>query len=372
MMGSVKYKNGLDFGKVLNDSLGIFFKDALRVAVTNPAQAYHFIRTVQWQKKAVRVRADWEKRGIHVPPILIFSITNCCNLHCKGCYHWALRPSVKEELSSEKMRSVIAEAGDLGISFIMIAGGEPLVRPEILDITGDFPEITFLLFTNGLLINEEITERLKKQRNVVPVISLEGYEEETDERRGKGVHERLLGIVEKLKNQGIFWSVSLTITRANFTTVTDEQFIGNLVNKGCKLFFFVEYTPVVENTEEWLLTATQRAELTRLRDVVRSKYPALFVAIPEDEEEIGGCLSAGKGFVHINAAGDVEPCPFAPYSDVNLTEKSLKEALQSDFLRRIRENHQHLSEVEGGCALWVEREWVRSLLSDKSIPLAKE
>lgn len=75
-----------------------------------------------------------------------------------------------------------------------------------------------------------------------------------------------------------------------------------------------------------------------------------------------GCLSAGRGFVHINATGDIEPCPFAPYSDINLRDSSLKDALQSEFLKTIRQNHRELSETEGGCALWVKREWVRSLL----------
>jgi len=133
LMGTVKYRKGSDFRQVLNKSLSVFFKDALRVAVTNPLQAYAFVRTVRWQKQAARLRSQWEQKGVHVPPIMIFSITNRCNLHCKGCYHWE----------------------ELGISFMVIAGGEPLVRQEILDITRDFPEIIFLVFTNGLLINEE-------------------------------------------------------------------------------------------------------------------------------------------------------------------------------------------------------------------------
>lgn len=107
---------------------------------------------------------------------------------------------------------------------------------------------------------------------------------------------------------------------------------------------------------------SKKESLLSVRDSFRKKYPALFIAIPGDEDEIGGCLWAGRGFVHINAAGDVEPCPFAPYSDANLRNMSLKDALQSDFLKRIRENHGRLSEAKGGCALWAEREWVRSLL----------
>ena len=129
------------------------------------------------------------------------------------------------------------------------------------------------------------------------------------------------------------------------------------------MFFFVEYTPVTEDTEDWLLTEEQRASLLNLRDSFRSDHKALFIAIPGDEDEIGGCLSAGRGFVHISAAGDVEPCPFAPYSDTNLRDMSLKDALQSEFLKTIREHHEHLSEAEGGCALWVERKWVQSLLN---------
>jgi MoaA/NifB/PqqE/SkfB family radical SAM enzyme len=361
-MGSVKYKAGTDFGKVLNDSLKIFFKDALRVAVTNPSQAYHFVKTVKWQKNASQLRSNWKKQGIHVPPIMILSITDRCNLHCKGCYNWSLRPSAHPEMSKDKLTATIAEAKELGVSFVMIAGGEPLVRQEILDITRDFPEITFLVFTNGLLLNADTINKLVKQRNFVPVISIEGYETETDGRRGQGVYERLQGVIQKLQKCNIFWSVSLTVTRPNFDTVTDEKFINNLINLGCKLFFFVEYTPVSDDTAEWLITDEQRHTLLERRDAFRSKYPALFVAIPGDEDEIGGCLSAGKGFVHINAQGDVEPCPFAPYSDTNIREMSLKDALQSDFLKRIRDNHEHLSEAKGGCALWVEREWVGSLL----------
>jgi MoaA/NifB/PqqE/SkfB family radical SAM enzyme len=265
-------------------------------------------------------------------------------------------------MDTAKLKSIITEAKELGISFIMIAGGEPLVRLEILDITREFPEITFLVFTNGLLITDEVAERIAKQRNFIPVLSLEGHEEDTDGRRGQGVYQRLQRTVEKLKKRVIFWSVSLTVTRANFSTLTNEQFIECLVDQGCKLFFFVEYTPLSKDTSDWLLTDEQREGLLSSRDSFRSRYPALFITIPGDEEEIGGCLSAGRGFVHINAAGDVEPCPFAPYSDSSLKDISLKDALQSEFLKKIRENHGQLSEAEGGCALWVEREWVQSLL----------
>jgi MoaA/NifB/PqqE/SkfB family radical SAM enzyme len=255
----------------------------------------------------------------------------------------------------------------LGIIFVIIAGGEPFVRPEILDIARDFPQIVFLIFTNGLLINDDFILKLKKQKNTMPVISLEGHEADTDFRRGSGVFKQLQAITQKLEKKRIFWSVSLTVTRDNFSHVTNNDFISDLYKSGCRLFFFVEYTPITEGTEDWIPSIEQRKSLIDIRNSFRSKFPSLFIAIPGDEEEIGGCLSAGRGFIHISADGNVGPCPFAPYSDTNLRDLSLKQALQSKFLRTIRENHDHLVETGGGCALWVKKEWVRSLLSEKPL-----
>jgi MoaA/NifB/PqqE/SkfB family radical SAM enzyme len=350
------------FSTLLNKSLRVFFRDALRITVNNPLQAYSFLKTGIRQKRAAHVRSIWKERGFHVPPIAIFSITNRCNLHCKGCYSWNLHRSSGPEMSDEKLKNVLDEAKELGISFFVIGGGEPFVRREILDLTKAFPEIIFLIFTNGLLIDGELIGKLKKQKNVVPVISLEGFEDDTDRRRGEGVFKHLKRIIEKLKSNRIFYSVSITLTRYNFTTVTDELFIKNLVDLGCKLFFFVEYSPIQEGTRDWVLNDEQRDIIMDLVRSFRLKFSSLFIAIPGDEEEIGGCLSAGRGFVHISADGNVEPCPFAPYSDSNLRDSSLKEALQSEFLNTIRQNHDQLRETEGGCALWVKRDWVQSLL----------
>jgi len=362
---AVDSAEGSAFRQVLNQSLRIFFKDALRISLTNPAQAYFFFKTIRWQRKAARLRTDWARQGIPVPPIMIFSITNRCNLNCKGCFNLALRQSAGDEMSPQKLRGIIAEAKELGISFVVLGGGEPLVRPEILEIIPHFPEMIFLVFTNGLLIDEPVLMKLKRQKNIVPVISIEGYEQDTDQRRGQGIYRRLQPIIENLKNNGIFWSVSITVTSLNYSHITSQQFVPDLVKLGCKLFFLVEYTPISPGTEEWLLTDEQRADLIHWRDSLRARYPALFIAIPGDEEEIGSCLSAGRGFIHISADGNVEPCPFAPYSDANLNRLSLKDALQSEFLRTIRQNHGELRETEGGCALWVKREWVRSVLPSK-------
>ena len=351
-----------DCNILLNKAITTFLKDTWKVIYRNPAMSKFILKTIRWQRKAARKRMEYEKQGLQVPPYLIISITNRCNLQCQGCYSKAQHRPSEKEISHDKLRSVITEAKGLGISFIFLAGGEPLLRPDILEITRDFPEVIFPLFTNGLLITDEIITGLRQQKNVIPVISMEGYESETDCRRGPGVYDRLQVTLEKIKHSGIFCGLSFTVSRTNFETLTNELFIKKLMASGCQLFFFVEYIPVKEATEEIVISDEQRTALTAVLDSFRAKFPGLFIAFPGDEEAFGGCLSAGRGFIHISAEGDLEPCPFAPYSDTNLTNLPLKEALRSELLRKIRQNHAELTETKGGCALQEKRDWLKSLL----------
>jgi MoaA/NifB/PqqE/SkfB family radical SAM enzyme len=357
-------EKSIQYIKPLNNALNVFFKDALRISLKDPGQALYFFQTVKNQQKASHTRAKWQKLGIHVPPMMIISITNRCNLHCRGCYHQALRDVTRDEMSREKLRGTIAEASELGVSFIILAGGEPLVRPDILDVTRDFPNIIFLLFTNGLLIDEAMAARFKAQKNIVPLISLEGFEQETNLRRGSGVYERLAKIIEKLNQERIFFGTSITVTSANFSTVIGEEYISYLAGLGCKMFFFVEYSPIQPGTQDLMISDLQRTRLAYLTKEYHDRYAALFISVPGDEKDFGGCLAAGRGFIHISAEGDVEPCPFAPYSDVNLKDKSLFEALQSPLLKAIRESDQQ-PETSGGCALFAKKEWVEGLLASQ-------
>ncbi len=347
---------------ILNRNLGIFLKDAVRTALTNPPQAYFFLKALRWQRKAARIRAKWQRDGVNIPPIIIFSVTTRCNLSCSGCYAQALHPPSENEMSEAEIRRMMSEARELGVSFFVIAGGEPFLRPEIMEIMKDFPEILFLVFTNGLLIDQEMLGRFKKQRNVVPMVSLEGHADDTDGRRGEGVHQFLQKLIGKLRKQGIFFGTSLTITRPTFNTLTGHQFVKNLVQAGCRFFLYLEYTPTVQGTEELVLTSVERARLMSLTDSFRREFSALFFAIPGAEAEVGGCLAAGRGFVHVTAEGDMEPCPFASFSDSNLRDSSLKDALQSRLLEVIRQHPENLKVTEGGCTLWKRRAWVESLL----------
>lgn len=354
---------------LLNKSLKIFFSTAWRITLKRPGQAWFFVKTVGWQRKAAKVRADMESQGVHVPPIIIYSITERCNLHCKGCYAQSLHNLTAPEMSPDKMRQTIQEAHDLGVGFMILAGGEPLVRREILNIVGEFKDMVFFVFTNGTMINEMTADRIRRLRNLVPIISLEGDCAQTDERRGKGIFKSLEEVIGRLHKRGIFFGTSITLTKNNFTTVSDGGLVRDLNESGCKLFFFIEYTPTESATESWEVTEEQRKIMAGRAEQFRKQYSALFVNLPDDEKDFGGCLSSGRGFVHISAQGDIEPCPFAPYSDTNLRDASLKDALKSDFLAAVRENSDQLHEGvysgrTGGCALWREREWLTSLLAE--------
>jgi len=348
--------------RLFDQSIGVLFRSALRVSLRDPASAGFMYRTMRQQQRAARLRRDWEERGVHVPPLAIASVTNRCNLHCKGCYSWAQHRSAETLLGADRLRAVFAEADELGLSIILLAGGEPLTRPEILDITEGFPSIVFPMFTNGLLIDERAIEKLSRQKHVIPAISLEGHAERTDDRRGPGVYAHLEETMAKMKRAGIFFGTSLTVTRENFAAVTDPGFIDELIDRGCRIFFFVDYIPVEPGSEDLGVTETQAEAQMGLMARFRSEYPALFVSFPGGEHLYGGCLAAGRGFIHISPAGRVEPCPFSPFSDASLEDVSLKEALQSEFLRTIRESETHLGGSNGGCALWEHRDWVASLL----------
>ena len=352
---------GLRFDKQLNESLSIFFGGMLKAALTSPSTAKFYIKTLGWQRKAALKRTRLEKEGLHVPPIMIFSITNRCNLLCKGCFNNALRKPTAEELPEKQLRRIIGEADELGVSFMVISGGEPLVRPEILTIVEENQQILFIMFTNGTLLNDSLLERINKTKNLVPLISLEGHRAETDARRGSGVYERLRSIFSVMREKHIFWGTSITVTSNNFSVVTESSFVSELFKQGCRLFIYDEYTPITEGTESWVVTPRQREEMRTIRKSLRAKYKAVFLNLPEDEEDVGGCLAAGRGFIHISAVGNVEPCPFIPYSDTNLRETHLREALGSSFLMGIREKHSQLPETSGGCALWAQREWLKTL-----------
>jgi MoaA/NifB/PqqE/SkfB family radical SAM enzyme len=348
-------------GPSLDRSINGFFRSALRLSLSQPGRARFFARTALYQRRAAARRKHWLERGVHVPPLMIVSVTRQCNLHCAGCFVQAQARPDGERMDENDLRRLLGEARNLGVSIVALAGGEPLTRPEILDIAGDHPEILFVLVTNGWLVDGPILDKLERYRNVVTVVSLEGFEDQTDGRRGEGVYARALRTMERMKERGLFFGTSVMVTRNNFALTTSRLFIRDLVRRGSRLFFFVDYVPIKEGTQHLVPSDTQRGAEALAMDLFRAEFPGIFLAASASEEVHGGCLAAGRGFVHISPEGSLEPCPFAPFSDVNVREVPLRVALASDLMRSIRESGAHLSESDGGCALWNQREWIETL-----------
>lgn len=319
-------------------------------------------------QKSAQIRSEHEKDGLHIPPFLIASIASQCNLHCAGCYARAdgmcAESHVQKEMSAEDWKKVFKEASELGISFILLAGGEPLLRREIIHNAAEFSNILFPIFTNGTLLDEHYLNLLDKYRNLVPVFSIEGDAMQTDVRRGSGVSKSVDSAMNKLSERGILFAASVTMTKENLKLVVSESFISQLRTAGCGALFFVEYVPAERGTENLVLSETQAEWLNEQTSKFKAIYNDMSIfSFPGDEKYMGGCLAAGRGFFHISPFGSAEACPFSPFSKMNLKHSSILEILESPFFADIREiSKKGANDHSGGCTLFNYESEVRQLL----------
>jgi len=358
--------NKSQYRNTFNTTIGETLTQAIRIIAAEPSLVIPGMAILHHQRKAAAVRTQHESEGLLVPPVMIVSITARCNLACAGCYMHGRGDKPGAEMSPDVLFSIVDQAAGLGVSIIVIAGGEPFVRhEEIFRMAKANPQILFPVFSNGLLIDEVMAIAIAECRNIVPVISFEGSRDDTDARRGSGVYNCLQSVCNRLKGRRVFFGCSLTTTRKNFDDVTGESFIQQMIGYGARVFVFVEYVPMEAGTEDHVLIPEQKKTLHAVLSDYNRKYPALFLGFPGDEDYYGGCLAAGRGFVHVSPSGALEPCPAAPYSDANLAAVPLRDALRSRLLARLREKPEVLAETEGGCALRANRAWVMKLLSQE-------
>ncbi len=317
-------------------------------------------------RKSARIREQYEKSGTHIPPFLIASVASRCNLRCAGCYARATGGcrDDRNDLSADDWRRVFAQAEEVGVSFILLAGGEPLLNRGIIEAAADFPRVVFPVFTNGTLIDESYIDLFDEHRNLIPVLSLEGDDVRTDARRGAGVAEKVRTAAENLKSRGVLYGASITVTRENMREVTEPDFARALREGGCGVAFYVEYVPAEPDTEHLVLAKEDLSVLAARVDALRAEVGGMIVlSFPGDEEAMGGCLAAGRGFFHINAAGGAEPCPFSPFSQMNLREHALLDVLRSEFFAAVREiGAEEAQNHAGGCALFNRRSEVAAFL----------
>ena len=344
--------------------------DAIKATLQNPKESAFMARFALASRVASRKRRNAEENGEHIPPFLIASITSQCNLHCAGCYsrcnHATVDTVPVKQLTAEEWLRIFSEADNLGISFILLAGGEPMLRRDILEAAGKKPEILFPIFTNGTFMDGKYFDLFNKCRNLLPIMSIEGEKVLTDARRGTGIYDRLIGNMDELKKRGLIFGASITVTRENIREVSSDIFLKKLSDRGCKAVIFVEFVPVTDEGRELAPTDGEREYLAAEIDRLRLDHPEMvYISFPGDEKSSGGCVAAGRGFFHINSHGGAEPCPFSPYSDINVRDTSLKEALNSPLFQALQNGGFLDDEHTGGCVLYEKKTQVEALLNQR-------
>ena len=340
--------------------------NVLKSSRFHPRELWFLFRFNKASKKAAKLRAESEKNGTHIPPFLIASIADECNLFCKGCYaraNHSCGKAAKGKLTPARWEEIFTEASQLGINFILLAGGEPLMEREIIERAAKHQDIIFPIFTNGTMIEGGYLKLFQKNRNLLPLLSIEGGEEATDSRRGKGVYQKLLSAMSALRQKRLLFGASVTVSKANLHEVTSDAFIDNIHESGCRVLFFVEYVPADGVSFELCPDDGDRVILEARKNLLSLKYPdMILLCFPGDEKQMGGCLAAGRGFFHINASGNAEPCPFSPFSDTNLSNHTILEVLKSPLFTKLKESGLLQEPHNGGCTLFQREEQVKELL----------
>lgn len=345
-------------------------KNAISATFRNPKESIFLAKFIKNSHKASKIRKEYSNDDLNIPAFLIASITSRCNLHCAGCYSRANDNCSDEiaqnQLTADEWEDIFRQSKELGINFIVLAGGEPLIREDVILKACDFPEILFPVFTNGTLLNDFYFDLIDNNRNIVPILSIEGDEKLTDSRRGEGVYSQLIESMKHMKDNNLIFGASITVTSKNLDYAFSEEFISKLYDMGCKVLFFIEYVPVDVNAKDLAISDKQRDYLlNEINELRKSNPDMLFMSFPGDEKESGGCLAAGRGFFHINSHGGAEPCPASPYSDINVKETSILEALESDLFRSLRSNGLLMDHHEGGCVLFEHEKEVQELLNNE-------
>ena len=287
-----------------------------------------------------------EEYGCNIPWAILMDPTSACNLHCTGC--WAAEYGNRLNMSYETLDSIIRQGTELGTYFYLYSGGEPLVRKtDIIRLCEAHPDCQFTVFTNGTLIDEAFADDMLRVKNFIPAISVEGFEKDTDFRRGEGTFKKVEKAMAILKAKHLPFGISCCYTSRNCEMIGSEEYFDQMIDWGAKFCWFFTYMPVGKAAvPELMVSAEQRAFMYGQVRKFRDTKPIFTMDFWNDGEYAGGCIAGGRRYFHINAGGDIEPCAFIHYSDSNIHNKTLFEALQSPLFLAYRKgqpfNENHL------------------------------
>lgn len=303
---------------------------------------FFFARTTWGQMRlgnGLALRETWRgmKNRTMIPRDLMIDPTSRCNLRCKGC--WAADYDGHEELSYAKLDEIISQAEDLGIPDCLMTGGEPLLRrADILRLCAEHRKTTFGVFTNATLVDEALADEMARLENLNLFISIEGWREQTDSRRGQGVFASAVKAMEILHSRGIGFGFSICYHQKNYLEISSDEFLDFLRGKGAWFGWLFQYIPKGRDADlSYVLTPEQRLSARDRINAYSRKNDIVLIDFWNNGHLSYGCIGGGSGYLHINAQGDVEPCAFCHYADCNIKEVDLKTALQSDFLRSFRQ-----------------------------------
>ena len=314
------------------DSQNNWYQLIMKVLDLNPAVRDALLRTfivdanlMAWPEQ----EKNRVKHGCNIPWAVLMDPTSACNLHCTGC--WAAEYGHNLNLSYDELDAIIRQGKELGTHVYIYTGGEPLVRKrDLIRLCEAHPDCAFLSFTNGTLIDEEFCQEMIRVKNFVPAISVEGFEAATDGRRGEGTFGKVTHAFELLREHGLPFGVSCCYTSANAGSIASEEFFDWMIDQGVLFAWIFTYFPVgVDAPTDLMVTPGQREHLYRFVRKMRQEKPLFTLDFQNDGEFVGGCIAGGRRYLHINAAGDVEPCVFAHYANANIRESSLLDALKS-------------------------------------------
>ncbi|WP_035294095.1 radical SAM protein [Clostridium sp. KNHs214] len=321
------YKNNPATNKYINNILTKTDSKCLKKFFVN------FFANANWYAGSKRAKF-MEEENTKIPFVMLMSPSMRCPLHCVGCY--ASSYSKEDDIPPEEVERLIKEARDLGIYWIIVLGGEPFVNSYLLDLYEKYDDMMFTPFTSGVFINEEVADRLKKSGNVFPMLSAEGFEQDTDARRGEGAFKKVMHAMDLLNERGILFGVSTAVTRTNINDVLSDEFTDMLIEKGSKMSWYFLFMPVGAKPEfDLTLTAEQRVFLGKRSREIRKSKPYFTIDFFNDAPFVGGCI-AGKYYFHVNSKEDVEPCIFSHFSTVNLKGRPLLDAFRDPFFKELR------------------------------------
>lgn len=300
----------------------------------------------------------------NIPWAILLDPTSACNLHCTGC--WAAEYGHLLNLDYDCIDSIITQGKELGIYFYIYTGGEPLVRKkDLIRLCEKHSDCIFLTFTNGTLIDENFTQEMLRVKNLIPALSVEGFEKATDLRRGEGTYQRVVNAMHLLKQHHLPFGISCCYTRYNVDVISSEEYFDQMIDWGAKFSWFFHYMPVGNDAKIELMASPQQREMIyhRIRKY-RSEKSIFTIDFQNDGEYVGGCVAGGRRYLHINAAGDVEPCVFIHYSNINIHDHTLLECLHSPIFMAYHEHQPFNNNHLRPCPMLENPNWLRKIVND--------